>query len=612
MTQTYGELTVDEIDGVPVVWADVPGPFVAGLMCRVGHADEAFLEAGMTHLVEHLALFGVAQPGDHTNGFVDQTRTVFHTSGTEQEAVDFLAAVTRQIRDLPLERLDAEREVLRAEYASRSGGPIATLMAWRYGTGPWANVAGSPVALHRLQPSRVQEWARLRMSRADAAVFLSGPPPQGLRLHLPEPPEGGSRHVEPRADVAVPILPTLPAWVPGPPDVAALHAVLPRSTGGWVLEQVLRTRLVEELRHRQAAAYSPSVEGTAVTATRSVLTVVTDLLRDRAVDAAPRVLRQVTDLARPVGEEGSVTEEEVARAQEAVLRPFADPRSVLGSVTSGAWALITDAPLRAHAEQVQRLHEVTPADVALAAAQAAACAVALLPEEAGEAIAWTQAPACLEARLLGSGVATHEEPLGTRLIVTPHAVGLRAPEGDWATVSRERTAAVLRWPDGRRVLIGHDATRLVLEPTLWQDGPAQIARIDEAWPAEVTVDMPARDPQDVPQPALAHAGSIPPMAPPPASGLRSEWRDTARALGIAALGCAGLGAFAVALMLWRSALVPAISAAVVTGVWSYRRRRRDALDTDTAARPITTEPEAEARSRIEAPEVPYGPPSSRS
>src|ERR1700745_2959007 len=47
---------VTEVDGVPLFWADAPGRGAAGLLFRVGRADESLAGAGVTHLVQELVL----------------------------------------------------------------------------------------------------------------------------------------------------------------------------------------------------------------------------------------------------------------------------------------------------------------------------------------------------------------------------------------------------------------------------------------------------------------------------------------------------------------------------------------------------------------------------
>jgi hypothetical protein len=117
-----GEVRSGEIDGVRVRWASsgsVDGPFRACLLFRVGRADETLATGGITHLIEHLALFGVGRPCYGFNGCVEPGRTSFVVSGDEAEVSDHLAAVTTALGRLPFERLATEVRVLRTEAAGR-------------------------------------------------------------------------------------------------------------------------------------------------------------------------------------------------------------------------------------------------------------------------------------------------------------------------------------------------------------------------------------------------------------------------------------------------------------------------------------------------------------
>ena len=70
------------LNGVPVFQAEVPGRVRAALQFRVGTADEPLHMAGVTHLIEHLALSGLGTQPYEYNGFVDNVQCVFLMSGT--------------------------------------------------------------------------------------------------------------------------------------------------------------------------------------------------------------------------------------------------------------------------------------------------------------------------------------------------------------------------------------------------------------------------------------------------------------------------------------------------------------------------------------------------
>jgi hypothetical protein len=50
-----GKLHLTEVDGVPAVWCDVPGPLRAGLVTRMGSADDP-AHQGISHLLSICAL----------------------------------------------------------------------------------------------------------------------------------------------------------------------------------------------------------------------------------------------------------------------------------------------------------------------------------------------------------------------------------------------------------------------------------------------------------------------------------------------------------------------------------------------------------------------------
>ncbi|MFE9457329.1 hypothetical protein [Streptomyces californicus] len=124
-----------EVDGIPTLLAPTSGggPVVAGLFFRVGAADETLATAGLTHLVEHLALHRHGVSDLHYNGSTAATHTHFVVSGTAEEVVAYLNGVCASLRDLPVERLATEREILRTEQAGRGRGPNHQLPLWRYG-----------------------------------------------------------------------------------------------------------------------------------------------------------------------------------------------------------------------------------------------------------------------------------------------------------------------------------------------------------------------------------------------------------------------------------------------------------------------------------------------
>ena len=73
------------IDGVPVLYRNVPGPMKASLLFRVGSADEQLHERGITHLVEHLTLTKAPDSVHAFNGATGPMFTQFVTAGDPEE-----------------------------------------------------------------------------------------------------------------------------------------------------------------------------------------------------------------------------------------------------------------------------------------------------------------------------------------------------------------------------------------------------------------------------------------------------------------------------------------------------------------------------------------------
>ena len=490
-------LHLTEVDGVRTVWAPVPGPLRAGLMFRVGAADETLPTAGITHLLEHLALFGVGRPGDHSNGAVGPTLMNLHVTGDQELVTGFFDQVTRGLTDPPAERIDAERGVIRAEQAGRRRGLMDVLLTWRYGARTYGLTGQQQYGVQHLDVEAVRDWAGRYTTRGNAVLWLSGPPPAGLRLHLPD---GAYR---PPPDPAASVLPGFPAWFTDRPGGTALHTVLPRGWAVPALRRVLATRLVDELRVAQAVAYAPEVDYQPLTREVGQLVAVTDLVQGREADGVDAFLGVLRRLGGGPGIYGAVTEEDLVEWRADVDRTLSDPMAPLGAVGSAALqTLLGDGVIAMEAQRAER-EQVTVEQVREAAKAALDSTLLAVPPGRGPtAPPWRPAPLTTSPLLVGREF-PHLDPAcsGVRLVVSPEGISTRWSDGSHLTVRVDSTAAVLRRPDGHRVLVADDACQIDLEPTLWHRGRDITAAVDALWPEHLRIDLPARDPGDVPRPA---------------------------------------------------------------------------------------------------------------
>jgi hypothetical protein len=122
VTQPSKEIRREEIGGIPIFWAESELPFLAALVFRVGRADERLARAGITHLVEHLALPAQRLAGVEFNGQVGATTTLFWATGERDAVLRWLEATSSALAKLPLGRLEAERSILLTEAESWSPG----------------------------------------------------------------------------------------------------------------------------------------------------------------------------------------------------------------------------------------------------------------------------------------------------------------------------------------------------------------------------------------------------------------------------------------------------------------------------------------------------------
>lgn len=485
-----------EIDGVPVVWCEDRGPLKASLMFRVGKADETLPTNGITHLVEHLALYRLGQQPHYQNGSVRTSITSFDSVGEVDEVTAFLAGVCEGLADLPTDRREAEIRVLETEAARRASGTYQAALTWRYGpAGPglWTydEFAGAAV-----DDAALQSWSNRMFCRENAVLLLTGPPPTGLRLPL----GGGSRQVPP---YLVDVLAHNPAWFRhGFGDVAAL-APLGRSAAAVAYSQVLQHRLVEQLRFELGVAYSPGVDYDAYDAT-------TALVFARA-DAHPDHLQAVTDVLSDsiehLADQGPEPER-VDEHRERVLAQYDTDGAALGMSLYSAMNFLLTGERASVPQLVAELHDLTSDDVTAAAVEARRRMVYAIPGEITmpPERAWQIPDWSTEPRVGGQEI----RPVGSNqgwLTLGPDGLTHDHGQGRVATVRYDTCRAVLAWPDGRRVLISPEAISIDVEPSLWQDGRTVVASIDRNT-ADRQIPRPAREPAAIPAPVDARPALI--------------------------------------------------------------------------------------------------------
>ncbi|GAB7041963.1 MULTISPECIES: M16 family metallopeptidase [Catenuloplanes] len=479
-----------EVDGVPTVLAPVDGPMTAGLVFRVGRADETLARSGITHLIEHLALHGLGMTDYHFNGATSPITTTFQSQGSESDVVAFLNGVCGALTDLPLDRLAVEKEILRTEEAGRGSSAAEPMAVWRYGARGHGVIGYPEFGLAALTPDDLRAWAARWFTRANAMLWIAGDRvPAGLRLSLPD---SGTRMPAPAVTSALPVT---PAYFHGPSERAVVYeGIVARSTAAGVFAGVLERALFRSLRQEGGYSYHVGADYQPRDATHASVYALADMLPEKR---GPLLGEFVDVLAalRYGRVERTDVDAYVTKAESALDGADAAARRLPGLVQNELLGYPTLSP----AELRAQLRAVTPEDVAAVAAEAHASSLLMVP--AGRSPDWagfTAAPTDSARPVYGDRYPFRANR-GQSMVIGPEGVSLQG-DGGVVTVRYAEVAAMLAWPDGARRLIGFDAISAHLEPALFTVTPAAMAAIDAAVPPELRVAMPARDPEDIPRP----------------------------------------------------------------------------------------------------------------
>ena len=479
------ELQTTEIDGVPVVFTEEPnGPLVGALVFRVGQADEALTGRGHTHLIEHLALSRLTGTYRRSNGRVGMTVTLFDVEGEPEEVAGFFTDLAKGLQDLPVDRLETERRILRTEDARRGGSLGALAIGLRFGPQAYGVVDCPELGLPTATPEVLEAWSKRWFTKQNAALWLSGPPPEGLDLSaLPD----GERRPTP------PLEPypayRYPAWYPGADTYVAVSMVAKRSAALSVAVSVLQERLYERLRTQEGRSYEVSVDYDPWTAGDVSVFVLTDTLPEQADDVREALSVELQRLAR-----GGVTREELDDLREHRAKAPRDQRFWIAQAERQAFETLFGAKLETVEELERELAALDPSEPGAALREALGTALWLVPRDAPVGDRRIHALPGASDHVVGGQ--TYTRPPGVPdemerdvLIVGPEGVSIQEPDLAPVTVTADACKALQGYDDGARVLWGADSIRLFVHPAMWQDGPAAITAIDEAIDPALRVPM---------------------------------------------------------------------------------------------------------------------------
>jgi zinc protease len=478
------------VDGIPVLRASTAGAMRAGLMFRVGNADESLTTNGVTHLVEHLALHRHGATDYHYNGATGATTTQFLIQGSPDDVVTFLNGVCASLRDLPLDRLATETKILETEASSRPAAVNQQMPLWRHGARNFGLVSYPEWGMRTLQAADVHAWARTWFTRDNAVLWIAGGQlPAGLRLDLPQ----GQRQELPQESSALPVT---PAYFNSSSPFIVMDARAPRTQPATMYTRALERALFRDLRQDKGLSYLATASYETSGGPLATITAVADALPEKrhdAVAAFVTVLRRLGEqLIDPV-------EIEAIRSME--LEALREPETEARLLVRRATDLLTGFPSSSTEELIHNFEHLTAEDVREVGTAINASALLMVPHgHSLEGSGFEAAPTLSRYAVTGT---RHKSRASHQIVVTRglDGVSLTGPDGS-ATVLFEQCVAMLRWPDGARQLFGPDGINVHIEPTLISIPRAALAELDQAVPHSVIVDMPHREPDNIPKSSI--------------------------------------------------------------------------------------------------------------
>jgi zinc protease len=474
----------DRIDGVPVLRADSPsGRHVAALIFRVGRFDETLPAAGVTHMVEHLALADKREAPYSFNASVSGRFTTFYMeSGDPSHIGDFVGSVCRGLTAHQGADLDRERRILRTEAASRGGaGGLGTSLAERYGaTGPGlANY--QEFGLYHLGWTDVEAWRRRWFTTGNAVLWIAGSHPAGLRLDLPD-------STAARPPALRPLGHRLPGFVVAGHGGIGMSMAGPRSVDAYLAVDVLQRRLTQVLRHEHGLSYD--VQSVTEDLDRDLIHawIAADALPEQTPMAGHSMLTAFETLA-----EDGASQAEIDDYGRRLRDAYESPSGPVRVLQRRAHDMLSGRPARDPAETL-RIAAGLDAKITAEAARALHDSMILVTPSVLPAVQGRMQRLPIWSAGAVPGTERTSVDSDATLITGDQGVTLTLEPGRLVTVRYDSVAALLRWNDGKQALVGTDGFAVQLDPDQWPDGQGVLDDIAAHVRPEVIVPVDAPGP----------------------------------------------------------------------------------------------------------------------
>jgi hypothetical protein len=479
------EVTQAMAGSVPLLTAPGEGLVQGGIIFQAGWAYETLPGRGITHLVEHLALSGENPADRHSNGSTGANKTAFYTTGSAEQVADFLRRVTDALRDLPLDLLDREVNVIRTEEEHAGSDSLATL---RYGAQGRGLGDYRQLGLNRVTTREVREWSRRWFTAGNAVAYMTAKPPRGFRLDLPP----GERAGDPPDGAVVP----LPLGMNGPIGTAILDTVVPRGPAAQVYADAADRMLMEALRVERALSYKADAVYSAVNSRFARIVMAADSRQENNAAMVERFLATVLRLR-----DEPAPESVLAALRQQLDRHSEDQVPAVALLISHGQELLEGRQPKSLAEHNREYRDVTPGEVQRVAQEAWGNSIIQVapPEGLVEGLGLFDLPLPAPIGQTLKEYRPTDPKWFALLTFAAEGLSLVVHQEPASAVRYQDAVALLTYPNGAVRVVGRDNNTVEVDPTAWQKMPPEdMANLVARFPERLRVPMHAKASPEAP------------------------------------------------------------------------------------------------------------------
>ncbi|MGA5064659.1 hypothetical protein ACPB9E_12915 [Streptomyces exfoliatus] len=483
------------INGIPLYWDDVPGPFRAWLVLGAGIEDEPFTRLGITDLALQLAVTAVRESGVRVDGveFVTEVQDCsVLIDGDPEQVAEAVNRLCRVLADLPVDGLaEAVRLVSARKRRERSWEDLQEReLLDRYGLRGIGKIGWGFPALGAVGADDLRAWAAERFTRANAALALSGPPPKALDPRLPD----GPRLERP---VVHPLPGTTGHWTAVPEGFGMPVAVsfeVPRPPAGVFSVEVARNRAARDPRVARNVIGEVEILGAHAGGGRSFCWLVAQTDAEGVAEVAEGFDAVLRELAA-----NGPTDAEVRDVERVWNERLDTGEARFRQLTAAAWQHLVGQEVQDVALVRDRLASFGPGVVRAALAAYPSTAVLTVPEgcEPGPDLPFEEVTCALDEnfhegheyrpRLFG--------PVGRseRMYLSDEGL-MHWTEGHAHGVRWHRVAGLGIFPSGARRLFGENGACIDFAADWYKSGRDLVSAVDSRVPAALHFPMDEAEP----------------------------------------------------------------------------------------------------------------------